>query len=389
MTAEIIFIVALALIVYTYAGYPALMFLLSRFYAWPVNQAEITPRVSVIIAARNEERDIEDKINNTFALDYPPDKLEIVVASDCSTDRTEEIVRRYSRRGVKLYRQTFHLGKTVAQNNAVRMSSGEILVFSDATTLYTPDTLRKIVRSFADPKVGCVAGQLVYVDRSKSATGNGCRSYWSYEKFLKKCESRVGSMIGVSGCLYALRRSCHQRLGNAMIDDFVVATEIHLQGLRTIYEPEAICTEDTNRRGRDEFRMRVRVIEQTISALARYRRIFSLRHQGQFAFQMLSHKVLRYAVPFWLIAAFGANLALVDKTFDLYEYTLLTQVALYVAALIGWAGDSLKLRLGPLAIPWYFVLVNAASFVALMKYLRGDERVVWESVREPKVAGTK
>jgi hypothetical protein len=135
--------------------------------------------------------------------------------------------------------------------------------------------------------------------------------------------------------------------------------------------------------------MRVRVIEQTISALARYRRIFSLRHQGQFAFQMLSHKVLRYAVPFWLIAAFGANLALVDKTFDLYEYTLLTQVALYVAALIGWAGDSLKLRLGPLAIPWYFVLVNAASFVALMKYLRGDERVVWESVREPKVAGTK
>ena len=184
MGAEAVFITSLALIAYAYMGYPALIFILSRIFGREPHRADIEPAVSVIIAAFNEERDLVQKIENTLALDYPREKLEIIIASDCSTDGTDELVRRYQDRGVILHKQPARLGKTVAQNCAVRISTGEVLVFSDATTMYEPDAIRKIVRSFADPEVGCVAGQLSYVDRSRTAVGRGCRSYWGYEIFI-------------------------------------------------------------------------------------------------------------------------------------------------------------------------------------------------------------
>src|SRR5262245_30731830 len=195
LIAQVIFVAAMAMISFIYAGYPALMFALSLMLKRPVRRADITPRVSIIIAAYNEERDIANKLKNTLALDYPRHRMEIIVASDCSTHRTDEIVRGFSARGVILCRQPERFGKTIAQNRAVNVSSGAILIFSDATTMYEPDAIRKIVRSFADPEVGCVAGQLIYVDGAASAVGKGCRSYWGYEKFLKRCESRIGTLI--------------------------------------------------------------------------------------------------------------------------------------------------------------------------------------------------
>lgn len=386
MIAESVFILSLMLIAYTYAGYPMLVFALSRLIGRPVMQARITPKISLIIAAYNEERDIASKIENSLALDYAKEKLEIIVASDCSTDRTDEIARRYTDRNVLLHRQPEREGKSVAQNDAVRISTGEILLFSDATTIYQRDALRKIARNFADPEVGCVAGNLVYVDRSSTAVGRGCRSYWSYEKFLKQCESRLGSLIGVSGCLYGVRRSSYARIARDMSSDFVIATEIHLQGLRTVYEEEAVSIEDTNERSRDEFRMRVRVIEQTMSAMDRYREALNPQRHGMYAFQMISHKLLRYAVPLFLIAAFISNLFLVNEAV-IYQLSLSAQSVFYVAALAGFIADRLKVGLGPLAIPYYFVLANAASLIAFFKYVRGEAHIVWEPLRqsEPQI----
>src|SRR5215831_4019634 len=381
LIAQVVFIAAMAMMAFIYAGYPALMFAISLMLRRPVRRDDITPRVSVIIAAYNEERDIAAKLKNTLALDYPRERMEIIVASDCSTDRTDEIVRSFGAQGVILYRQPERFGKTIAQNRAVEVSSGEILVFSDATTMYEPDAIRKIVRDFADPEVGCVAGQLIYVDASSSAVGKGCRSYWGYEKFLKRCESEVGSLVGVSGCLYAVRRTCHTRLANDMIDDFVIATEIHLQDLRTVYDPEAIALEDTNHRAKDEFRMRVRVIKQTMSALGRYREALNPFRHKMFAFQMIAHKVLRYLVPFMLIAALVAS-GLASGYVEWLRLAFLGQLALYGAAIAGWIGDRLKIKLGALAIPYYFVLVNAASFVAFLKAIRGQTYVVWEPIRD-------
>jgi cellulose synthase/poly-beta-1,6-N-acetylglucosamine synthase-like glycosyltransferase len=383
MVAEIVFIISVALIAYVYVGYPALALALSRLRKRPVARRDILPRVSVIIAAHNEERDIEAKLRDTLALDYPADKLEIIVASDCSTDRTDDIVRRYAREGVMLSRHAERRGKTAAQRQAVGAASGEVLVFSDATSVYERTALRRLVRAFADPSVGCVAGQLIYVDAAASSVGRGCRSYWNYEKLLKGWESQFGSLIGVSGCLYAVRRDCFVGLAGGLIDDFAVATEMRLQGLRTVYEPEAVCFEETNRRGPDEFRMRVRVIARTLLALRHYRAALDPLRHGLFSWQLLSHKVLRYAVPLFLLAAFGAAWAL-DERSGFYGWAFYGQAAFYLLALLAWGGERLGIRLGPLAIPFFFVLVNAAPLVALLELVKGDRHVVWEPVREPQ-----
>src|SRR5215475_12301034 len=385
MIAQVVFVAAVAMIAFIYVGYPALMFALSLILRRPVRRDDITPRVSVIIAAYNEERDIEAKLKNTLAFDYPRDRIEIIVTSDRSTDRTDDIVRSFSAQGVILRRQPERLGKTVAQNRAVKFTSGEILVFSDATTICESGAIRKIVRNFADPEVGCVAGQLIYADAPSSAVGKGCRSYWMYEKFLKRCESRMGSLIGVSGCLYAVRRICHARLASDMIDDFVIAAEIHLQGLRTVYEPEAIAVEDVNLRAKDEFRMRVRVIKQTLSALGRYSHALNPFRHKMFAFQMIAHKALRYAIPFPLIAALIAS-GLASGSVIWLRFAFIGQLALYGAAIAGLVRERRKLKLGPLAFPYYFALANAASLVAFWKALRGETYVVWEPIRDARNA---
>ncbi len=379
--AEAVFITSLLLAAYTYVGYPVALFALSRLLGREARKGDITPRVSVIIAAYNEEADIADKLENTLALDYPKDRLEIIVASDCSSDRTDEIVRGFRDRGVILHRRPERLGKTSAQNHAVNVSTGEVLLFSDATTMYEPDTVRKVVRSFADTDVGCVTGNVVYVDRASTAVGRGLRSYWGYEFFLKQNESKLCSLIGVCGCLYAVRRSAYVRLARDMSSDFVIASEIYLQGLRSVYDPEAVSSEDTNNRAKDEFRMRVRIIEQTMTALHRYREVLNPMRHGLYAFQMISHKVMRYAVPVLMALIFASNLFLIDSG-ALYYYAFVGQSAFYAAALAGWAGDALGLRLGPLAIPYYFVLSNVAVVVAFVKFVRGESHVVWQPLRE-------
>jgi cellulose synthase/poly-beta-1,6-N-acetylglucosamine synthase-like glycosyltransferase len=381
MQVEIIFISSVALIAYAYLGYPVLIFALSRLLQRPVRKSDITPAVSIIIAAYNEERAIATKIENTLALDYPSEKLEIIVASDCSTDRTDQIVNSFAGGRVILHRQAERLGKTMAQNSAAKVSSAEILVFTDATTGYQPDALRKLVRSFADSTVGCVSSHLIYVDRSATSIGRGCRSYWGYENFLRESESRLGSMIGVTGCLYAVRRTSYTPLDHDMCSDFVIASEIHMKGLRTVDEPQAISLEDTNNRSRDEFRMRVRIMEQTMSALGRYREVLKVRRHGLYALQMLSHKVLRYVVSALLVVAFITNLLIVSQS-RAYIATLAVQVAFYLSALAGGILARSGAKPGPLAIPYYFVLANAAIIVAFVKHLRGEDHVVWEPVRE-------
>ena len=379
--AALIFIVAVTLILFVYAGYPALMFAISRLSPRHAIRADIQPRVSLIIAARNEERDIAAKLGNALALDYPKDLLQIIVASDCSDDGTDEIARGFADRGVILIRQRARDGKTRAQYRAALVSNGDILVFSDATTRLEPDALRKLLRAFADPSVGCVAGRLVYRSGESSAVAGSCRSYWNYERLLKSWESDAGSLVGVSGCLYAVRRSCYARLASDMIDDFVIATEMQLQGLRTVYEPEAVCSESANLRGRDEFRMRVRVIEQTMNALQRYSRLLDARKHGMFMFQMHCHKTLRYSIPLSLTLAFIANSFALDAG-PFYQYAYFAQILFYYAAFIGWLGARSGVRLGPLALPYYFVLVNAAAAVAFAKFMRGESHVVWEPLRD-------
>ena len=307
LAAEMLFWLSAAALGYTYAGYPLLLLIMSQLRPREVRRGDFEPTISLIVTAFNEERDLAAKLENTLMLDYPRELLEIIVASDCSTDRTDEIARTFAERGVRLVRQSHRLGKTAAQNMAVAEARGEIILFSDATSLYEPEVLRVMMPSFADPTIGCVAGRLVYVDLSNSRTGRGALSYWGYETFLKEHESRIFSLIGASGCLYAVRRSAYVPLYAEACSDFIIATKMVEQNLRAVYEPAAVCTEETNRRSDKELKMRVRVIAQTLTDLWRHRAMMNPFHSGFYAVQLLSHKVMRYAVPFFLIAILAAS----------------------------------------------------------------------------------
>lgn len=384
----LVFWLSAAALIYTYVGYPLLLAVLSRLRGRPVRRADFNPSVTVIITAYNEERDLAQKLENTLLLDYPQDKLEVLVASDCSSDRTDEIVREFATRGVRLHRQPERLGKTAAQNAAVEQASGEIILFSDATTLYQKDVLRALMPNFADSSVGCATGRVVYTDAATSSVGHGTRSYWSYEFLLKKHESNVCSLIGVCGCLYAVRRSAYVPLYHEACSDFIIATKMVEQGLRAVYEPDAVCMEETNERADKELKVRVRIITQTFADLWRNRAMMNPFRSGFYAIELISHKVMRYLVPIFLITILIASAVLAPRSL-FYEIALAGQVAFYGAAALAWLLEKVGLHSRLLAIPQYFVLGNLASLIAFYKFLSGERYVRWEPIRASAEQGVQ
>jgi cellulose synthase/poly-beta-1,6-N-acetylglucosamine synthase-like glycosyltransferase len=378
---QIIFWTSVVALFYVYAGYPLLVYLISRAFPKTIKRAAFEPNVTILITAYNEEKDIRQKLENTLEIDYPPEKLEILVASDGSTDATDEIVREFAGRNVKLFRQEGRAGKTFTQNKAVERARGEIILFSDATTRYSADVLRRILPNFADETIGCVAGKLIYVDDSKSTVGKGARSYWNYETFLKESESRACSLIGASGCLYAVRKSAYQPMYAEACSDFLICTVLFRQGLRSVYEAQAVCTEETNRQANKEMQMRVRVILQTFTDLWRNRDMLSPLKSGFYAVQLVSHKLLRYAVPLFLALILFSTAALLAQSF-FYSLIFTLQAAFYAMAFAAWLLERNGVKLGILAMPLYFVLANIASVIAFYKFLRGERYARWEPIRE-------
>jgi cellulose synthase/poly-beta-1,6-N-acetylglucosamine synthase-like glycosyltransferase len=379
MAAELIFWLSAAALFYTYVGYPIVIASISLLFPRKVMRGEFQPNVSIIITAYNEERDLAAKLENTLALDYPTELLKVIVASDCSTDRTDAIAQSFSTRGVLLHRQPERLGKTAAQNAAVEKAGGEIILFSDATSLYQTDVLRQMMPNFTDPTVGCVAGRLIYVDPGDSRVGRGARSYWNYETFLKKHESRACSLIGASGCLYAVRRSAYTPLYHEACSDFIIATKMIEQRLRTVYEPNAVCTEETNQKHDNEMKMRVRIIAQTFTDLWRHRSMLNPFKAGLYGLQLLSHKALRYFVPFFLMGLFATSGILSSSFF--YRLAFVAQIAGYASAALSWLLEKFGVHSRLLALPHYFVLANLASLIALFRFLRGERYARWEPSR--------
>lgn len=381
LTAQIIFWASVAALVYTYAGYPLLVWAVSRLRPLAYKKQNVEPTVSFIIAAYNEERALREKLENTLQLDYPKEKLEIIVASDGSTDATDKIALEFAARGVKLFRQEGRAGKTVTQNGAVNVASGEIIVFSDATTFYKENIVRALVRNFADERIGCVAGKLIYVSPDDSGVGEGARSYWNYETFIKTAESRACSLIGVSGCLYAVRRKNYVPMYPEACSDFLIATKIFEQGLRTVYEPEAVSFEETNVRTDKELKMRVRVITQTYTDLWRHAHMLNPFRSGFFAVELFSHKVLRYSVPFFLISLLATS-AVLSFSSILFKIFLILQIGFYLLAIIGLILERLGVSTRILALPHYFVLANLAAVLAVYKFSRGERFAAWQPIRD-------
>lgn len=367
------------LLTYVYVLYPALVTALAARYGRPVHRGDALLTVTIIVTVYNEEKCIRAKLDNLAELNYPTELVEVIVASDGSSDSTESIAASYCHLQVRVLRVEGRQGKTACQNAAATSANGEVLIFTDATTRLHADSVRRLVENFADATVGCVAGRLDYVADIENLTGSGGRAYWDYEVRLRAGESLLGSLIGVSGCLYAVRRSAYRPIHPHLISDFVISMRMHERGLRTILAPDAVCFETTLDRGRKELAMRTRVAARSINALVVERRFLNPARYGRFAWQLWSHKILRYAAPLIWLIAIGANLALAHKT--LYLVLLLAQLALIAAGAMGFLLQQRGHSLGLLARPYYFLLTQVASLIAAMRYLQGERMVTWTPIR--------
>jgi|HubBroStandDraft_6_1064221.scaffolds.fasta_scaffold127778_2 cellulose synthase/poly-beta-1,6-N-acetylglucosamine synthase-like glycosyltransferase len=389
MAMILVFWVCCILLGYVYLAYPGLVRFLAIHFGRPVDVGDALPTVTIILTAYNEEKCITRKLDNLSALNYPRELVKILVASDGSSDSTDEIASTYDPERVSVVRVEGRHGKTACQNAATAAASSEVLVFTDATTHVQADALRHMVRNFSDPHVGCVGGLLVYVSEVTNINGREAEVYWSYELRLRAAESSLGSLIGVSGCLYAVRKSAYRQIDPALISDFVIAMKMQEQGLRTVLAADAVCFEATLERGSEELSMRVRVAIRSLNALVRGRSFLNPFHYGLFAWQLWSHKVLRYASPLLWLTALAANVALVVRPdiapdFDLraYRFMLLAQALLLGAGIVGFViHRDARRSLGLLGRPYYFLLTNAASLIATLRYLRGERMITWTPIR--------
>lgn len=376
----VVFWAAVGLVVYTYVGYSLVILLLSRFKRNPVRRQPIEPRVTYLITAYNEEKNIAAKLEQTLALDYPRDKLDLIVASDGSTDRTDKIVKGFADRGVRLIRVEGRVGKTETQNQAVRQATGDIVIFSDATTRYEYSAIRNIVRNYADPSVGAVSGRYEYFNPNGASIGVGSILFWKYENLIKRLQTSIKTITGCCGCIYSVRRSAYAPLPADIISDLVEPLKVVEKGYRIVFEPDAIAFEETTERTREEFHMRVRVVTRGMRGLLYMKTLFNPFRHGFVAFQLFSHKVLRWLVPLFLLVAFMSNLFLIGNPF--YNTTLALQGAFYSLALTGLLAERRNILATPLTVPLYFMTVNIASVVAMYRIWKGYRAVTWETVRK-------
>lgn len=376
----LLFWLSLILLLYIYLGYPLLVYLWWRSARPVARDDDYVPAVSILIAAYNEAKDIEATVRNKLALDYPPEKLEILVVSDESEDGTDEIVQaiaRDSASAIRLIRQVPRQGKTSGLNLLVPEASGEIIAFSDANSQWDAKALRMIVRNFADPDVGYVTGKMVYVNASGFLVGDGCSAYMKYENWLREQETRIGSVVGVDGGIDAMRRSLYQPLRADQLPDFVQPLKVVEQGHRVVYEPDALLKEAALEDSSSEFSMRVRVTLRALWALKDMSQLMNPLRYGRFAFQMLSHKLLRYMafIPQVVLTATAFVLA---GRHGIYGVCLLGLILFYLLAWVGKRRETAGRHL-PIyyAAPYYLMLLNIACYHATLAFMKGEKKVIW------------
>src|SRR3990172_6946905 len=384
MIALILFWVAVFLIVYTYIGFPLGVVLRGLLWGRPYKHEKLTnlPSVSIVISAYNEAKSIAAKLDNILSMDYPRDCLEVVIASDGSTDGTDAIVERYKGHGVKLLSLP-RVGKAAALNAAVNASGGEILVFSDANSMYKADAIQELVRPFADPKVGGVAGNQIYkTEVSGGSSGDGERAYWKFDRTLKQFQGKSGNTLAATGAIYAIRRPLFRPIPDGVSDDFVTSTGVIAQGYRLVFAPDALAYEPVAATNRVEFGRKVRVIIRSWRAFIFMRELLNPFRYRFYAIQLFSHKILRYLVVFPLLILFLVS-PFLWKASPFYQLATTVQVVFYSCAILGLLLD--KTRFGHmkmLTIPFYFCMVNAASLVAIINVLRGHQIKHWEPQRQ-------
>ncbi len=371
---EWIFWASLAFMFYAYAGYLLILFGLSVFKSRPVLLGNIQPMVSFIITAYNEESRIKEKLDNSLNQQYPKERLQIVVASDCSSDRTDEIVRSYASSGVRLIRAAERRGKEAAQKLAVSETSGEVLVFSDVATTLPVEGIANIVKAFHDSTVGCVSSVDRFVDAQGNLSGEG--AYVKYEMLLRQLETKVNTLVGLSGSFFAARRAVCSPWADDLQSDFNTLLNSMRLGLRGISDLNSIGYYKNLSDEKKEYQRKVRTVLRGIAVLMRSLPMLNPFQYGMFAWQLFSHKLCRWLVPFAMIGAGVSNIVLATQS-TLYGMLLAGQLLFYAMA-AAYAGFRWMPNSSVFRLPSFFVLVNLSILDAWMRYFRGDRVFRWE-----------
>lgn len=372
---------ALGIIAYVYVGYPIALWLLSKVRKKEIHRADITPSVTLLISAYNEAESIGRKLENSLTLDYPRDRLEIIVISDASMDATDRIVRSYADRGVRLLRMPERGGKTAGLNAAVRQAQTDIIIFSDANILYQSNAIRCLVRNFADPEIGCVTGDSRYQEGVESAAHVQENTYWGYERFIRTMESVIGSTVGGDGAIFAIRRELYAPLRPDAINDLMIPLQIVLRGYRAVFEPAAVGVEPSAGHFRGEFRRKRRIVNRSWRCVMGMPQVLSSGGGALFAWQVWSHKVLRWLIlPLIAVAAVGC---LIGYTYGI-QYRIIgggiagSLIMAAIGALIPskWGGLT-RLAHGVM----YFYLVNLAAVLGIGMAMTGRVEMMWTPER--------
>jgi len=367
------------LIFFAYWGYPISLFLYSLRRSSNTKKANISPSVTIIIAAYNEEKQIAKKLDNTLALTYPKHKLQIIVASDGSTDKTNIIVDDYAKQGVELI-VTDRKGKENAQKHSIQQADGDILVFTDAGIKLDKDGLEMIVKNFADQSVGCVSSEDKLIDGSGVPSGEGV--YVKYEMWLRRLESKANSLVGLSGSFFAVRKEMCQEFRTDMDSDFQFLLNCIQSGLKGISDPSAIGYYRNTNNETNESERKLRTVIRGLTLYFNHLEFLNFIKFGFFSYQFFCHKLLRWIVPLFLITTFISNIAIVHHSL-FYSFSLIIQAFWYSVAFIGFQYRNL-LKHSYLKIPYYFTSVNYSILRAWFHYLNGKRMVTWKPTeREP------
>lgn len=394
MLFTLIFWASVVLLVYLYAGYPLLIHVWSRLRPRRSIEHDIQPSISILVVAHNEGHRLVRRLENLLALNYPVDRVDVLVGSDGSDDGTDALARSFRHPRLRILTFPKRRGKAAVLNDLVEAATGEILVMADARQRFAPDAIEKLVRHFADPDVGAVSGELVLTrNENDSAVGDGVGFYWRYEKLIRSSESLTDSTVGATGAIYAIRRELFEPLPeDTILDDVLIPIRIVARGYRVLFEPRARAYDRVAGTAAEEFTRKVRTITGNFQLLKRETWLFSPLRNRLWV-QTLSHKGLRLMGPFLFAGAFGANLALLDSSF--YRVMLLAQVLFYFAALGGLFLKDARKRVRALIVPYTVCLLNWATVVAFFHFLTQHQGAIWEAaaprtlVPGPIVAGDR
>ncbi len=384
---KFLFYFSFFIVFYSYIGYGILLYLLVKIKVYFLSRENLRqpdpafePEMTLVVAAFNEAGFIEQKIQNCLELDYPAVKLKLIFITDGSDDTTPEIISRYNR--ILLLHQTERKGKLAAMNRAIGHVETPYVIFSDANALLNLSAIREIVKHYADPKVGAVAGEKKIISGDKdTAVAAGEGIYWKYESFLKKLDSKFYSVVGAAGELFSIQTALfHKLTGDIIIEDFVQSLQLCMAGWLVRYEPNAYATEAASPSMREEQKRKVRIAAGAFQSMVILKSLFNIFRYPALSFQFISHRILRWTLcPVCLIVCFISNIFLVwMNSGQFYIVVLLVQTVFYAMALAGWIFARRNIKMKAFYIPYYFLFMNLSVFQGFYKYIRKKQTAVWE-----------